>query len=68
MGSQVTVTFRREPTLGADPDEFPPVHYLGTITGHGKDGYKVRLEGSDLPFTVRDDQVDCVLSLFAGIR
>lgn len=68
VGSQVTVTFLRRPTLGADPDEFPPAHYLGVITGHTKDGYEVKLEGSPIPFTIRDDQVDCVLSLFAGIR
>lgn len=69
IGSQVTVAFQRKATLGADPNEFPPAQYLGVITGYARNGgYTVLLEGSKIPFTVGEEQTDCILSLFAGIR
>jgi hypothetical protein len=68
VGSQVTVTFRRKAALGANPEEFPPVQYLGVITAYSKGDYTVRLEGCELPFIVRGEQVDSILSLFAGIK
>ena len=71
VGAQVTVTFQRRPINDEDPDEFPPVRYLGVVTGHHTSSgcYQVRVEGSRTVFSVSSDQVDdSILDIFARIR